>query len=62
MVSSAGGKKGFVFKSRQAAYRDLREQGKSKRVAAAIANAGKTAAGRKAMARKAAKTRKARSR
>lgn len=62
MVSSAGGKKGFVYKDRQAAYRDLIEQGKSKSVAAAIANAGHTSAGRKAMARKAARTRKARGR
>lgn len=60
MVSSRGGRFGFVYKSRQAAYRDLREKGKSKKVAAMIANAGRTRAGRSAMARKAARTRKRR--
>ena len=39
-------------------YKALKRQGKSKRVAAKIANAGKTKAGRKAMARKAAATRR----
>jgi hypothetical protein len=58
MVSSAGGRKGFVYKSRQAAYRDLREQGKSKKLSAQIANAGKSSAGRKSMAKKAAVTRR----
>lgn len=58
MVSSAGGKKGFVYKDRQAAYRALRADGKSKEVAARIANAGHTKAGRQRMARKAARTRR----
>lgn len=62
MVSSAGGRKGFVYKSRQNVYRALRRQGKSKRVAAAIANAGRARAARSRMARKAARTRKARGR
>lgn len=59
MVSSAGGKKGFVYKNRQDVYRALRRQGKSKSLSAQIANEGHTSAGRKAMARKAARTRKA---
>lgn len=58
MVSSAGGKKGFVYRDRQKVYRALRADGKSKKVAAAIANAGHTKAGRQKMARKAARTRK----
>jgi hypothetical protein len=62
MVSSRGGKFGFVYKSRQAVYRALRRQGKSKTNAAQIANAGRTHAARSFMARKAAKTRKARGR
>ena len=57
-VSSRGGRFGYVVKSRQAAYRDLREKGKSKKIAAMIANAGRTHAGRVAMARKGAATRK----
>jgi hypothetical protein len=59
MVSSAGGKKGFVYKDRQDVYRALRRHGKSKKLAAQIANEGHTAAGRKAMAKKAATTREA---
>lgn len=60
MVSSRGGKFGYVVRSRHAAYRDLREKGLSKKVSAMIANAGRTRAGRSAMARKAARTRKRR--
>lgn len=60
MVSSKGGKFGFVAKSRQPVYRDLREKGFSKKSAAKIANAGKTHAARSRMAKKAARTRKRR--
>lgn len=60
MVSARGGRWGFVYRSRQAAYRALRKQGKSKSVAARISNAGQTHAGRSAMARKGAQTRRAR--
>lgn len=52
MVSDAGGKAGFVYRSRQDTYRALRRKGKSKSTAAAIANAGVSKAGRKRMARK----------
>lgn len=58
MVSSRGGKFGFVYKSRHRAYRAIK--GLSKSARAAIANKGRTAAGRRAMARKAAATRKRR--
>jgi hypothetical protein len=58
MVSAAGGRKGYVVKSRQNVYRALRREGKTKSLAAQIANAGATSAGRKAMARKAARNRK----
>ena len=58
MVSSAGGRKGYVAPGRHRAYRALRRKGKSKSVAARIANAGRTRAGRSRMARKAARTRK----
>jgi hypothetical protein len=58
MVSARGGKYGFVYRARQRVYRALRRQGKSKSVAAAIANGGRTHAARSAMARKAAHTRK----
>lgn len=60
MVSSAGGKKGYVVKSRQDVYKALRRQGASKSKAAAIANEGRTKAGRTVMAKKAAATRKRR--
>lgn len=60
MVSSRGGKYGYVVRSRHSVYRALRRDGKSKKVAAMIANAGDTAAKRSAMARKAARTRKRR--
>lgn len=62
IVSSKGGKKGFVYKSRHKAYRRVRSKGKSKKVAAMIANAGNTWAGRSRMAKKAARTRKRRGR
>lgn len=62
MVSSRGGKYGFVYKSRQAAYKALRRKGKSKKVAAMIANRGNTHGERVTMAKKAARTRKRRGR
>lgn len=58
MVSSKGGKFGFVYKSRQDVYRALRRDGKSKSVAARIANAGVSHGKRVAMARKGARSRK----
>lgn len=60
MVSSRGGKFGFVYPGRQNVYKALRRQGKSKTVAAKIANAGRTHAARSAMARKGARKRKRR--
>ncbi|HEY9353670.1 MAG TPA: hypothetical protein VIP28_10480 [Nocardioides sp.] len=60
MVSSRGGRYGFVFRSRHDAYRALRKKGASKSKAARIANAGRTFPQRSTMARKAAKTRKRR--
>jgi hypothetical protein len=60
MVSSRGGKHGFVYKSRHDVYRALRRQGKSKKVAAMIANAGRNKVARSNMAKKAARTRKRR--
>jgi hypothetical protein len=62
MVSSRGGKYGFVYRSRHDVYRALRRQGKSKRAAARIANAGRTHVQRSAMARKASRTRRRRGR
>lgn len=62
MVSSKGGRAGFVFRSRFSAYRALRRKGMSKQRAAEISNAGRTFPQRSLMARKAAKTRKARGR
>lgn len=59
MVSARGGHWGFVYRSRQAAYKALRKQGMSKSKAARIANEGWTHAARSAMARKGAKTRQA---
>lgn len=59
MVSSAGGRKGYVAPGRHNVYRALRRKGKSKKVAAKIANAGITHAQRSRMARKAARTRRA---
>lgn len=58
MVSSKGGKAGYVAKSRHKAYRALRRKGMSKSKAARISNAGVTKAGRSAMARRAARTRR----
>lgn len=60
MVSDKGGKYGFVYASRQDVYRALRRKGKSKRVAAKIANEGRFHPARVLMARKAAQTRKTR--
>lgn len=60
MVSSRGGRHGFVYRSRHKAYRKLRKKGMPKSMAAAISNKGVTFAGRSAMARKAARTRKRR--
>jgi hypothetical protein len=57
MVSSKGGKAGFVYKSRHDVYRALRRKGHTKKSAARIANAGKTHGQRVAMARKGAKKR-----
>lgn len=62
MVSARGGKYGFVYRSRHDVYRALRRQGKSKKAAARIANAGNTHVARVRMAKKAARTRKARGR
>lgn len=59
MVSSKGGKFGYVAKSRHNVYRKLK--GKyGKKIAAMISNKGRTKAGRSAMAKKAAATRKRR--
>jgi hypothetical protein len=58
MVSDAGGKKGFVYKDRQAVYLKLVAGGMTQEKAARIANNGESRAGRKSMARKAARTRK----
>lgn len=57
MVSSRGGKYGFVYHSRFSAYRALRRHGLPKSMAARIANGGRTWPQRSVMARKAAKTR-----
>lgn len=58
MVSDAGGRKGYVKKSRQKVYKALRRKGASKSKAARIANAGDTHTKRSRMARKAARTRR----
>lgn len=58
MVSSRGGKFGYVAKTRQNVYKALRRQGASKEKAARIANAGVTHVQRSVMAKKAARTRK----
>lgn len=59
MVSSRGGKYGYVVRSRQGVYRALRNKRHlPKSVAAAIANAGRTKVGRVAMARKGAAKRR----
>lgn len=59
MVSSKGGRFGFVYKSRHKAYRGM-PKSLSETARAKIANAGKTHAGRVRMAKKAARTRKRR--
>ncbi|WP_435841728.1 DUF7218 family protein [Streptomyces cinnamoneus] len=59
-MSARGGRYGFVYKTRQRAYRALRRQGASKAKAARIANAGRTFPQRSRMARKAARTRQQR--
>lgn len=58
MVSSRGGKYGFVYRSRHKAYRALRRKGLPKKIAAMISNAGRTFPQRSIMARKAAQTRR----
>jgi hypothetical protein len=58
VVSSRGGKYGFVYKSRQRVYKALRRKGKSKTAAAKIANGGHYHVQRSRMARKAARTRR----
>jgi hypothetical protein len=58
VVSSAGGRKGYVRPGRHRAYKALRRKGMSKSKAARIANAGDTHAKRSRMARKAARTRR----
>ena len=60
MVSDKGGKHGFVYKSRQNVYRALRRQGKSKRIAAMISNAGRSHRARSRMARKGVRTKRRR--
>ena len=62
MVSSKGGKAGFVYRSRHDVYRKLRKKGFTKEAAARVANAGKDKAGRSKMAKRAAATRKRRGR
>ena len=62
MVSSRGGRYGFVYRTQHDVYRALRRKGASKSKAARIANAGVTRAGRSRMARKAARTRQRRGR
>lgn len=60
MVSSAGGRKGYVAKSRHRVYRALRRKGLSKKRSAQISNAGVTHTERSRMSRKAARTRRSR--
>lgn len=60
MVSSRGGRYGFVFTERQDVYRALRRQGMTKTKAARISNAGRFHPQRVVMARRAAQTRKMR--
>lgn len=60
MVSSRGGRYGFVYKQRQRAYKALRRKGASKSKAARISNAGLTFPQRSRMSRKAARTRRRR--
>jgi len=60
MVSSKGGKHGYVARSRHNVYRALRRKGMSKSKAARISNAGTSGAARSRMSRKAARTRRSR--
>lgn len=60
MVSSRGGKYGFVYKGRQKVYRALRRKGMTKGMAARISNGGRTHIQRVAMARKGAASRRRR--
>lgn len=60
MVSSRGGKYGFVYPERQRVYKALRRHGMTKSAAARIANGGRFHPQRQVMARKAARTRKMR--
>jgi len=62
MVSDRGGRHGFVYRSRHAAYRALRRKGASKEKAARISNAGRAFAGRSRMARKGWRRRRSRGR
>lgn len=62
LVSSRGGRWGYVVASRHDTYRALRRKGKSKREAAAISNAGRVFSGRSRMARKGARIRRRRGR
>lgn len=62
MVSSRGGKYGFVYRNRHNVYRALRRKGMSKSKAARISNAGRTHAQRSRMSKKAARTRRRRGR
>lgn len=62
MVSDRGGRYGFVYRSRHAAYRALRRQGASKEKAARISNGGRSFPQRSRMARKGWRTRRARGR
>lgn len=58
VVSDKGGKHGFVYKSRQDAYRAMRRKGMSKTKAARIANSGRTFAARSRSAKKGWRSRK----
>jgi uncharacterized protein (DUF302 family) len=58
MVSTRGGRHGFVYANRHDVYRALRRQGASKTKAARIANAGHTSSGRKTMAAKSRRSRR----
>lgn len=60
MVSAAGGRKGYVVRSRWNVYRALRRKGASKSKAARIANAGRFHPARSLMSRKGARTRRER--
>lgn len=58
MVSSLGGKHGYVHKSRHRVYKALRRKGMSKSKAAAVSNAGVSHVQRSRMSRKAARARR----